>query len=61
MTDKTAKASAAKAPEQLLFEDDAGASRSIWIAGALVIASVGWMGSGFIFPAIAVTGSRRKL
>lgn len=34
----------------LTFADDAGASRSTWIAGALVIAIVGWMGSGFIFP-----------
>lgn len=34
----------------LTFADDAGASRSTWMAGALVIAIVGWMGSGFIFP-----------
>ncbi|EPX80980.1 efflux RND transporter periplasmic adaptor subunit [Litoreibacter arenae] len=38
------------APNTLEFEDDKGASRSTWIAGALVIAIVAWMGSGFIFP-----------
>lgn len=34
----------------LTFENDKGASRSKWIAGALVIALVGWMGSGFVLP-----------
>lgn len=34
----------------LTFDNDTGASRSKWIAGALVIALVGWMGSGFILP-----------
>lgn len=37
-------------PEPLRFTDDKGASRSTWIALALVIVIVGWMGSGFIFP-----------
>lgn len=37
-------------PEALTFEGDRGASRSTWIAGALVVAIVGWMGSGFILP-----------
>lgn len=37
-------------PQQLTFETDKGASKSIWIAALLVIAIVGWMGSGFIFP-----------
>lgn len=36
--------------QALTFTSDKGASRSTWIAGALVIAIVGWMGSGFIFP-----------
>jgi multidrug efflux system membrane fusion protein len=36
--------------EALSFTSDKGASRSTWIAGALVIAIVGWMGSGFILP-----------
>jgi len=36
--------------EQLSFEDDKGASRSAWIAAALVVAIVGWMGSGYILP-----------
>ncbi|WBU56697.1 efflux RND transporter periplasmic adaptor subunit [Paracoccus sediminicola] len=34
----------------LSFKDDKGASRSTWIAGAILIGIVGWMGSGFIFP-----------
>ncbi len=34
----------------LQFEDDPGASRSTWIAAVLVVAIVGWMGSGFLFP-----------
>ncbi len=41
MTDET---------ERLSFEDDKGASRATWIAGALVIAIVGWMGSSYILP-----------
>jgi multidrug efflux system membrane fusion protein len=36
--------------QRLSFENDKGASRSTWIAAALVIAVVGWMGSGFIVP-----------
>ncbi|SDY35476.1 efflux RND transporter periplasmic adaptor subunit [Citreimonas salinaria] len=39
------------APSSLDFESDRGASRSIWIAGVLVLALAGWMGSGFIWPA----------
>lgn len=39
-----------RTPEPLRFTDDKGASRSTWIAAALVIVIVGWMGSGFIFP-----------
>jgi multidrug efflux system membrane fusion protein len=35
---------------ELEFTSDKGASRSTWLAGALVLALVGWMGSGFIFP-----------
>ncbi|MCK0166349.1 efflux RND transporter periplasmic adaptor subunit [Jannaschia sp. S6380] len=37
-------------PARLRFETDAGASRSKWIAGALVVALVGWMGSGYVLP-----------
>ena len=37
-------------PQKLVFSSDKGASRSTWIAGFLVIAIVGWMGSGFIIP-----------
>lgn len=36
--------------EDLSFTDDHGASRSTWIAAALVVAIVGWMGSGFVLP-----------
>ncbi|SDL45008.1 membrane fusion protein, multidrug efflux system [Aliiruegeria lutimaris] len=36
--------------ETLSFETDQGASRSVWIAGALLVAIVAWMGSGLIFP-----------
>ncbi|MGR3271557.1 efflux RND transporter periplasmic adaptor subunit [Thalassococcus profundi] len=41
MTDETGR---------LAFEDDKGASRATWIAGALVILIVGWMGSGYVLP-----------
>ena len=34
----------------LSFQDDKGASRATWIAGASVVAIVGWMGSGYILP-----------
>lgn len=37
-------------PKALHFDDDTGAKRSTWIALALLILIVGWMGSGFIFP-----------
>lgn len=37
-------------PEPLTFSDDKGASRATWIAAALVLAIVGWMGSGFVLP-----------
>jgi multidrug efflux system membrane fusion protein len=37
-------------PKRLTFTSDKGASRSAWIAGALVIVIVGWMGSGFVIP-----------
>ncbi|MEP0520178.1 MAG: efflux RND transporter periplasmic adaptor subunit [Hyphomicrobiales bacterium] len=37
-------------PQRLTFTSDKGASRSVWIAGILVILIVSWMASGFIFP-----------
>lgn len=37
-------------PQALTFSTDSGASRSTWVAGFLVVAIVGWMGSGFVFP-----------
>jgi len=38
------------APQRLTFSSDKGASRSTWFAALLVLAIVGWMGSGFIIP-----------
>jgi multidrug efflux system membrane fusion protein len=37
-------------PQRLTFSSDKGASRSTWFAAFLVLAIVGWMGSGFIVP-----------
>ncbi len=37
-------------PQTLRFKTDRGSSRSVWIAGALVVAIVAWMGSGVFFP-----------
>ena len=36
--------------QQLVFTDDKGAARATWFAAILVLALVGWMGSGFIIP-----------
>ncbi|MBQ2260893.1 MAG: efflux RND transporter periplasmic adaptor subunit [Loktanella sp.] len=38
---------------QLQFDTDKGAGRSKWIAGFLVLALVGWMGSGIVLPSAA--------
>jgi len=43
MTDQTK-------PQTLDFDTERGASRSKWVAWALVIAITGWMGSGYIYP-----------
>lgn len=40
----------ADAPRRLEFQSDKGSSRSLWIAGSLIVILVGWMGSGFIIP-----------
>jgi multidrug efflux system membrane fusion protein len=37
-------------PQRLRFASDRGASRSTWFAALLVLAIVGWMGSGFVLP-----------
>ena len=37
-------------PRPLEFDTDRGASRSVWIAGAILLALVVWMGSGFVIP-----------
>jgi multidrug efflux system membrane fusion protein len=37
-------------PAELTFESDRGASRSIWVASAVLVALIAWMGSGFILP-----------
>ncbi len=34
----------------LSFDSDAGASKSKYVAGGLVLALLGWMGSGFVLP-----------
>lgn len=34
----------------LTFRSDKGASRSFWIASALLVGIVGWMASGFVLP-----------
>lgn len=47
-------------PEKLTFEDDRGASRSAWIALVLVVVIIGWMGSGFIWPAAQDTDARSR-
>ncbi|MDG1082751.1 MAG: efflux RND transporter periplasmic adaptor subunit [Planktotalea sp.] len=39
-----------EAPQRLTFSSDKGASGSTWFAAVLVLAIVGWMGSGFIIP-----------
>lgn len=38
-------------PQTLDFTSERGATRSTWIALALVIAIIGWMGSGLVLPA----------
>ena len=36
--------------QPLAFENDAGSSRSRWVAGGLALAIVCWMGSGYVLP-----------
>ncbi|MFZ5963856.1 efflux RND transporter periplasmic adaptor subunit [Thalassococcus sp. BH17M4-6] len=36
--------------QALTFDNDKGASRSTWIAAAILVAIVAWMGSGFVLP-----------
>ncbi|KIN63926.1 Multidrug efflux transporter VexE [Sulfitobacter noctilucicola] len=48
---KTSNTADSQIPAPLEFTSDKGASRSTWIAAALVVMIVAWMGSGFIFPA----------
>lgn len=47
---KSKKLAEPTTPIPLTFVSDKGASGSLWIAAFLVIAIVGWMGSGFILP-----------
>ena len=42
---------------KLKFHTDAGAGRSVWIAGLLVVVLVGWMGSGYVMPASGQGGA----
>ncbi|MBN7785808.1 efflux RND transporter periplasmic adaptor subunit [Ponticoccus gilvus] len=46
MTDKSSETGATA----LSFETDRGASRSFWIATAVLLVVIGWMASGFILP-----------
>ncbi|WP_458791436.1 efflux RND transporter periplasmic adaptor subunit [Yoonia sp. MH D7] len=41
-------------PQKLDFDTERGASRSKWVATALVLAIVGWMGSGYILPSAQI-------
>lgn len=59
-TQMTDPAEAQDAPQKLSFSSDKGASRSIWIAGILVVLIVGWMGSGFIFPSAEEAQTTRR-
>ena len=47
---KSKKLAEPTTPIPLTFASDKGASGSLWIAAFLVIAIVGWMGSGFVLP-----------
>ena len=47
---KSKKLAEPTTPIPLTFVSDKGASGSLWIAAFLVIAIVGWMGSGFVLP-----------
>lgn len=47
---KSKKLAEPTTPIPLTFVSDKGASGSFWIAAFLVIAIVGWMGSGFVLP-----------
>lgn len=47
---KAGPTSSGATPQKLAFETDKGASRATWLAGFLVLAIIGWMGSGFVFP-----------
>lgn len=53
MQDAAQDRAVAQGPQQreTLAFDDPGASRSKWVAAALILALVGWMGSGFLLPA----------
>ena len=49
-TTAAAKPTEQTTPTPLTFTSDKGASGSMWMAAFLVIAIVGWMGSGFVLP-----------
>lgn len=44
-------------PQTLHFDTDRGASRSFWIASALLLAVILWMGSGFVLPSETETAA----
>ncbi|MCX7558395.1 efflux RND transporter periplasmic adaptor subunit [Sulfitobacter sp. F26204] len=53
-------AAAHQMQQELVFTSDKGAARSTWIAAFLVLAIVGWMGSGFIFPTEKASSVARR-
>jgi len=47
------------APKALAFNTDRGASRSKWVAAAMTLGIVGWMGSGYVIPSEEATATER--
>ena len=39
-------------PQRIEFDSDRGSSRSFWVALALTLLIVAWMGSGILFPSV---------
>ena len=48
-------------PTKLSFNSDPGASRSTWIAAAILVLLVAWMGSGFVLPSEQQTAQQDTL
>lgn len=50
LANKTLADNTTEKPQTLAFEDDRGASRSTWVAAAILVVMIAWMGSGFVVP-----------